>query len=86
MYECPTTKELKKKHSSRPVGGAEAGSWGRDGQPGQRRLAARQRLEDQGGQGGGWQSRRSHIHVPINQEEQLGQEIDHTTQGSNIRK
>ena len=26
-YGSPTTKELKKKHSSRPVGGAEMGSW-----------------------------------------------------------
>ena len=31
LYGSPTTKELKKKHSSRPVGGAERG---RDGQPG----------------------------------------------------
>ena len=27
LYGNPTTKELKKKHSSRPVGGAETGSW-----------------------------------------------------------
>ena len=27
MYGSPTTKELKKKHSSRLVGGAEMGSW-----------------------------------------------------------
>ena len=27
LYGSPTTKELKK-HSSRPVGGAETGSWG----------------------------------------------------------
>ena len=27
MYGSATTKELKKKHSSRPVGGAETGSW-----------------------------------------------------------
>ena len=26
LYESPTTKELKKKHSSRPVGGAEMDS------------------------------------------------------------
>ena len=26
LYESPTTKELKKKHSSRPVEGAETGS------------------------------------------------------------
>ena len=29
LYRSPTTKELKK-HSSRPVGGAEMGSWGRE--------------------------------------------------------
>ena len=28
LYGSPTTKELKKKHSSRLVGGAEMGSWG----------------------------------------------------------
>ena len=28
LYGSPTTKELKKKHSSRPVGGAEMGSQG----------------------------------------------------------
>ena len=27
LYGSPTTKELKKKHSSRLVGGAEMGSW-----------------------------------------------------------
>ena len=29
LYGSPTTKELKKKHSSRPVGGAETGSHGK---------------------------------------------------------
>ena len=28
LYGSPTTKELRKKHSPRPVGGAETGSWG----------------------------------------------------------
>ena len=28
LYASPTTKELKKKHSSRPVGGSETGSQG----------------------------------------------------------
>ena len=28
LYGSPTTKELKKKHSYRPVGGEETGSWG----------------------------------------------------------
>ena len=27
LYGSPTTKEIKKKHSPRPVGGAEPGSW-----------------------------------------------------------
>ena len=27
LYGSPTTKEIKKKHSSRPVGGVEMGSW-----------------------------------------------------------
>ena len=30
LYGSMTTKELKKKHSSRLVGGAEMGSWGRE--------------------------------------------------------
>ena len=30
MYGSPTTKEIKKKHSSRPVGGAETGRWDRE--------------------------------------------------------
>ena len=30
FYRCPTTKELKKKHSSRLGGGAEKGSQGRE--------------------------------------------------------
>ena len=29
LYGSPTTKELKKKHLSRPVGGVEKGCWGR---------------------------------------------------------
>ena len=36
-----------------------------------------------GGQGGNWQS---HICVQINQEEQLGSEIDYATQGSCVGK
>ena len=35
-------------------------------------------------QGGGWQTRLSHIR--INQEGQLGSETDHTTQGSSVGK
>ena len=30
LYGSLTTKELKKKYSPRPVGGAEMGSWGRN--------------------------------------------------------
>ena len=42
LYGSPTTKELKKKHSSRRVGGAETGSWGREDPL----------------QGGGWRTQR----------------------------
>ena len=35
-----------------------------------------------GGPGGGWRTQRSHIHVQISWEEQLGSKIDCTTQGS----
>ena len=40
LYGSPTTKELKKKHSSRQVGGVEKGSWG----------------EEDSQQGGGWRT------------------------------
>ena len=46
----------------------------------------RLQLVDQGGQGSGWRTRQSHIHMWINQEEQLGSETDCTTQGSSVRK
>ena len=59
LYGSPTTKELKKKHSSRPVGGQE-------GQPCWRWYKARQQLENGEGQGSGWQTRRSHICMWIN--------------------
>ena len=39
-----TTKEIKKKHSSRPVGGAEMGSWG--GEDLRRGLVAKQQMVD----------------------------------------
>ena len=39
-----------------------------------------------GERGGSWWSGRSHIHLQINQEEQLGSKTDHTTQGSNVGK
>ena len=73
-----TTKDLKKKHSPRPIGGVETGS----------------QVERTHGQAANWrteqegrlQTRQSHIHVQINQEEQLGSETDHTTQGSGAGK
>ena len=34
LYASLTTKELKKKHSSRLIGGAERSSWGKDSQQG----------------------------------------------------
>ena len=37
-------------------------------------------------QGSGWQTGRSHIHVQINQEEQLGSWTDRETQGSSAEK
>ena len=43
-------------------------------------------VEDRGGQGGIWRTGQSHICVRISQEEQLGNEIDHATQGSSDRK
>ena len=86
LYGSPTTKELKKKHSSRLVGAAETDSsyhW--------RGSESRQWLEEQGGQGGGtWQGRlwtgRSHILVQINWEEQLGSDTDLASQSSSARK
>ena len=42
LYGSPATKELKKKHSSRPVEGAETGSWG----------------GEDSWQGGGWKTQR----------------------------
>ena len=70
LYGSPITKELKKKHSFRLVGGAEMDSWG----------------EEDSWQGGGWWTRKSHIHVWINGEEQMGNESDCTAQGSSMGK
>ena len=79
MYGSLTTKELRKTHSSRPVGGVEMGSWvertggqAATGRPGQ----ARWWLVD-------WAV--PHLHA-INWEEQLGSETDRTTQGSSAGK
>ena len=65
LYRSPTTKELKKKHSSRLVGGVEMGSQG---------------TEDLW-QGSGRPSGRSHICLWIDWEEKLGSETDRATQG-----
>ena len=70
LYGSPTTKELKKKHSSRQVGGVETGSKGR---------------EDIW-RGGGWQTMWSHICMWISQEEQLGSEAHLTAQDSSVGK
>ena len=74
LYGSLTTEELKK-HSSRLVRGAEMGIQGGEDV---HTVAA-------GGLGLSGSSRRtrwSHICVWINQEEHLGSETDHTTQGS----
>ena len=63
LYGSLTTKELKKKHSSRQVGRVETGSQGREDSQ----------------QDGGWRTRQSHICMRMNWEEQLGSETDHTT-------
>ena len=73
LYGRPTAKELQKKHSSRPVGGAETGSQG-------------VRTCGEMAAGGPSKSGRSHIRVRINQEEQLGSETDGTTQSSSTGK
>ena len=51
LYGSPTTKDLKKKHSSRVEGGAETGSRAE-------RTWGKAVLEDPGGQGCGWRARR----------------------------
>ena len=78
MHGSLTTKGLKKKHSSRPVGGAETGSGGgEDSQKGRAWW-----IQRGGGLWIGW----SHICVQINWEEKLGSETDSETQGSNVGK
>ena len=90
LYISPTTKELKKKHSFRLVGGVEMGSWsGEDtwqGGVGGGSGLVRWQLVDQCRQGGGWQTRQSHICVQINWEEQLGSKTDHANQDSSMGK
>ena len=71
LHGSPTTNEIKKKHSSRLVGGAETGIRG-----GWRRLVGRR-----------WQVDRASPRLcTVNQEEQLGSERDHITQGFSVGK
>ena len=70
LHQSLTTKELKEKHSFRPIGGEKTGSQGRDDM----------------WQGDGWQSGRSHICMRINCEEQLRNKADPVTQGSSMGK
>ena len=70
LYGSLTTKQLKKKHSFRLLGGAEMDSWG---------------LEDVW-QGGSWRTGWSHICMQIKLEEQLESKTNHATQGSSTGK
>ena len=60
LYRSLATKELKKKHSVRPVGGVDMGSWGGEDSWSGGDWRARR--------GSSGQSRRSNICVQINQE------------------
>ena len=70
-----TTKEFKKKHSSKLVGEAEKGSQGEEDV---------QQGHEPGGQNSGWWTGWPHISMRISQEEQLGRETDPPTQGSSV--
>ena len=76
LYGSLRTKELKRKHSSRLVGGEEMGSWGREDSQ----------------QGGCWRTGVGKVVdggpgcLQINWEEQLGRKTDRTTQGSSLGK
>ena len=77
LYGSPTTKELKKKHSSRLGGGMEMGSWeGED--------MARWQLEDQVGEAVAGSP--TSVCGVLNWEEQLGSETDYAIQGSSTGK
>ena len=78
LYGSPTTKEIKQKHSPRPVGGAETGSQG--GEDLQKSDGWKT------GAGHSWQSGQSHICVWINWEKELGTETDYETQGTSLGK
>ena len=73
MYGSPTTKELKKKYSSRLIGGVEMGSRGGEdlGQASDWRTRAGKVAAGKAG---------SPTYVQINWEEQLGSKIDLTAQ------
>ena len=62
----------------------QTGRRGGDGQPGAEDL--RQGGHWWTGRGGGWPTGWSHVRMQANQEEQLGSETDHTTQGSSAWK
>ena len=79
LYGSLTTKKLKKKHLSRLVGGEETGSRAE-------RTHGKVVAGGLGWGGSSWQSGWSGTCVQINQEEQLGSETDHATQGSNAGK
>ena len=79
LYGSPTTKELKKKHSSRLVKGVEIGSQG--GEDSWQGCGWRM-----SGHGSSLQSGGSHICMWINQEEQQGSETHQATQGSSAGK
>ena len=72
-------KELKKKHSSRLVGGGETSSWAE-------RTYSKAAVGRMGRQGSGLWTGQPYICVWINQEKQLGSETDHATQGSSEGK
>ena len=77
LYGSLTTKELKKKHPSRVVGRVERGSQGGED--------AHSKAVDWAGEVLAGTLDSPHIHMWISQEEQLGTETDHATQGSSVR-
>ena len=101
LYGSPATKELKKKHSSRLVGGVEMGGWGgedlRQGSRWRTQLgrglwsrAGKAAAGQQGAAGRSLEAvvgdRGSHICAQINWEEQRGSETNHTTPGLQLRE
>ena len=72
LYGSTTTKKVKKKHSSRLVGGTEK-------EAGLERTLSK-------AMAGSWRTRWSHIHMHINWEELWRSKTDCTTQGSSVGK